>query len=110
MKRVTHGTMKDYYLCPITAKLKTLVVSCTPTVNTHPKNGTWKRTKIRNVAPWGYRLALWPVNHVEMKDEKDITTEDKALIVAKWIPSALGLIVLVRIDYEGQLQRTLLTA
>ena len=95
MGRIYNGPDDDRYISPKDAKIKTLVVQTVHDILRNPGNGTWKRTKIRNITPFLYRLALWPYSHIDMRESNVHTGEDWALLVGKWFASSLALTVLV---------------
>ena len=85
---------KDYrYISPYDGKIKTLVVQCVDDILSGPGNGTWKRTYIRNVTPIFYRVAMWPLNHVDMREGALQTPEDWALAIFKWVPASILLTI-----------------
>jgi hypothetical protein len=85
----------DFYLSPTTGKIKTLVVMTTDDILADEGNGTWKRTYIRNIVPLAYRLALWPYNHMDMRESGLQSNEDVAKLVGKWILASLSLSIVV---------------
>jgi hypothetical protein len=95
MARVTAAYKDDRYISPNDGKIKTLVVQTVDDILSQPGNSTWKRTYIRNVSPLVYRLATWPVSHIDMRVSKPTTGEDWGWLVAKWIPVSVALMVLV---------------
>jgi len=92
--RVYRGPYDDRYISCYDGKVKKLVVQTTDMIYDAPGNGTWRRTFIRNVAPWHLRLANWPMNHVDYLRGR--TDGDIPLIVVKWIAASCVLIFAVR--------------
>lgn len=85
---------KDYrYIDPKDGKIKALVVQCVDDILSGTGNGTWKRTYIRNVTPIFYRVAMWPFNHLDMREGTLKSQEDWALVIAKWIPTCILLTI-----------------
>jgi hypothetical protein len=95
MSRQSRHKRGDYGICPDTGKLKPLVVSSISSVLDLSINATYSRTEIGNVVPWSYRLALWPLSHVEYRERKEITGSEWTWIVLKWIPASLALTIMV---------------
>jgi hypothetical protein len=93
MDRETKGQKDCRYISTNDGKIRTLVVQCIDDILSGPGNGTWKRTYIRNVSPIFYRLAMWPLSHVDMREGTLETTGDWALVIAKWIPACLLLTI-----------------
>jgi hypothetical protein len=92
---VHSGENRDFYLSPTTGKIKTLVIMTTDDIITNEGNGTWKRTYIRNIVPSAYRVALWPYNHMDMRESGVQSDGDVVKLVGKWIVASLALTVLV---------------
>jgi hypothetical protein len=85
---------RDYrYISPNDGKIKTLVVHCIDDILRGPGNGTWKRTYIRNVTPVFYRVAMWPLNHLDLREGTLQRPEDWALVIVKWIPTCILLTI-----------------
>ena len=92
MGRETTNLKSDRDIAPDSGKLSKLLVSATDKVLESPKGTTWFRTPIRNVAPTGYRLALWPLDHIDQEVEvKQWSSEQWRKVVLKWIPASLGI-------------------
>lgn len=94
MRRVTESETADKYLSSYDAKPRDLTVQTVDDIYDRPGSSTWKRTFIRNIAPFHLRLANWPTNHVDYRRGQP-TADDWPWIVAKWIPTCLALIFLV---------------
>jgi hypothetical protein len=95
MSRVHSEYNNDYYLSPSTGKIKTLVVQSVDDILMNEGNGTWKRTYIRNISPLPYRVAMWPFNHIDMRESSPASDSDVAKIVGKWFLASLALTVIV---------------
>jgi len=65
LQRIYEGRFDDRYLDPVDGRVKELVVQCTDRVYCGPRNSTYKRTFIRNVAPLTLRIASWPIDHLD---------------------------------------------
>jgi hypothetical protein len=92
--RVYTGIEEDRFLLPYDVHLARMLVQTTDAVYKGPGNATWRRTFIRNVAPYIIRIANWPLNSVKVsKDHWDGT--DWAKIISKWPLSCLGLAIMV---------------
>src|SRR5262245_11578377 len=70
MDRVVFTMDRDCYISPFDGKVKTLVVQTVDDILSDSRNATWKRTYIINVAPWRYRLAMWPYSHIDTRESK----------------------------------------
>jgi hypothetical protein len=85
LRRIYEGRSDDRYLDPVDGRVKELVVQCTDRVYRGPRNSTYKRTFIRNVAPITLRIASWPIGHL---DDERISKASKRwarfLLVIKW--------------------------
>lgn len=57
--RVKKKPMMDRYLHPLDGKLRKLIVSSSDDIYEGPGTSTWRRTYIRNVAPWNVRISTW---------------------------------------------------
>jgi hypothetical protein len=97
MMRLYTGRNDDRYISPTDGKIKTLVVQSVDDILAGPANGTWKRTYIRNIVPLHYRLAMWPLNHIDMRENTHVDGGDWALIVGKWIVASVALTITVRL-------------
>jgi hypothetical protein len=97
MTRQTTGPKIDCYISPNDGKLNTLVVSATNDVLAIPGTGTWKRTEVRNVVPWSYRIALWPTNHTDVA-AKHWDSNDWIFVGLKWIPAILFMSICVSLS------------
>jgi hypothetical protein len=83
MQRVHHGPCDDRFINPGDGKVVELVVQCTDRVYKGPRNSTYKRTFIRNVAPKTLRIANWPMNHLDY-NLSDRKAWSYFLMVVKW--------------------------
>lgn len=85
LQRIYEGPFDDRYLDPVDGRVKELVVQCTDRVYRGPRNSTYKRTFIRNVATITLRVASWPMDHL---DDEPRTKASKMwarfLVVVKW--------------------------
>jgi hypothetical protein len=90
LTRVSTSKKRDCYLSPNDGKIKTLVVSATYDMIEQAGAVTWKRTKVRNVVPWMYRIALWPFNHTALEVEH-WSSDEWLWVTLKWIPACLCL-------------------
>lgn len=86
--------MDERRISPNDGKYKGLLVQSTDDVFTGSPNGTWKRTFIRNIAPYNVRLASWPTSHIN-PDDANVESSDYVFAVLKWIPACAGLAVVV---------------
>ncbi|KAJ5655058.1 hypothetical protein N7490_002061 [Penicillium lividum] len=64
-QRVYHGSSDERFLDPVDGRVKELIIQCTDKVYRGPKNSTYKRTFIRNVAPLTLWLANWPMSGLD---------------------------------------------
>lgn len=85
------GGYDDRYLSPYDGKIKRLVVQATDDVYDNTKNGTWRRTFIRNISPFYLRLANWPLNHVDYTRKGGPTSEDWPMICVKWFIASIAI-------------------
>jgi hypothetical protein len=110
LSRIHSEYNNDYYLSPSTGKIKSLVVQSVDDVLSNEGNGTWKRTYIRTIAPLPYRLAMWPFNHIDMRESSPESNSDVAKIVGKWFVASLALTVVVsRPSWSASTSATVLT-
>src|SRR5436305_15305871 len=63
--RTNNRINEDFFLDPYDVHLARLMVRSTDEIYGGPDNATWRRTFIRNQAPWAIRLAHWPFNSVK---------------------------------------------
>ena len=83
--RIFEGSSDDRFLDPIDGAVKELVVQCVDRIYKGPRNSTYKRTFIRNVAPITLRIATWPVSDLQNEPEsKSHDWRAKLLIAIKW--------------------------
>lgn len=83
--RIFQGPPDDRFLNPIDGAVKELVVQCTDRIFTGPRNSTYKRTCIRNVAPITLRIANWPMSHLTNEPQnKSQERRAKLLLAVKW--------------------------
>lgn len=59
-----------------------------------PRNSTWRRTFVRNMAPWSIRIANWPLNTTPIGAEH-WSPEDWTWIIVKWPVSCFLLVFTV---------------
>lgn len=97
MQRSDQFPAEDYYLSPYDGHLAKLFVQCTQPIYDAQPNSTWRRTFIRNQSPLILQVANW-VLHSLPTDDRDISGEDVALMVLKWIPSCAAILLLVRLN------------
>lgn len=57
--RISKKPLMDRYLHPLDGKLRKLIVASTDDIYKGPGTSTWRRTYVRNVAPWNVRIATW---------------------------------------------------
>ena len=88
--RVTTRINEDRFLDPFDVHLARLMVQSTDEIYSGPDNATWRRTFIRNQAPWAIRFANWPFNSVKI-DKKHWDGSDWTMIVLKWPFACVGL-------------------
>jgi hypothetical protein len=74
--------------------IERMMVQCTDDIYEGPRNSTWRRTFVRNMAPWAIRIANWPMNTTPI-DSKYWSSEDWVWIVVKWPVSCFLLIFTV---------------
>ena len=94
MQRAHEFDPNDYYLSPYDGHLAKLVVQTTQEIYDANPNSTWRRTFMRNQSPFILRAANW-VLHSIPKDG-DVSSSDFAIMAAKWIPSCIVILFLVR--------------
>jgi hypothetical protein len=88
------GIEEDRFILPYDVHLARMLVQTTDDVYDGPGNATWRRTFIRNVAPYVIRIANWPFNSVKVNKEYWDST-DWTMIILKWPVSCLGLAIMV---------------
>ena len=61
-------------------------------------NSTWERTVVRNAGPRILRIALFPTRALPVGKRSDLHSwewVDWAIVITRWIPSVLGIFILV---------------
>ncbi|KAK9424360.1 hypothetical protein SUNI508_13683 [Seiridium unicorne] len=53
---------EDRHLHPMDGKLRKLIVASSDEIYEAPGTSTWRRTYVRNVAPWNVRIAAWVID------------------------------------------------
>lgn len=88
----------DRYISRYDGKIKKLTIQAVDTTYDGPANTTWRRTFIRNKAPRYFRLANWPLDHVDYRTYPNPTSEqmDMPRVIGKWIVATILLVVVVR--------------
>ncbi|TKA61519.1 hypothetical protein B0A49_08340, partial [Cryomyces minteri] len=94
MARIWNGVVDDRYLSPYDGHVSKLVVQTTDEIYDNPGNSTYRRTYIRNISPSKLRLAHWPTSHIDYVSGKS-QSGDIAWVIAKWIPAALALTIML---------------
>lgn len=89
--RVSEFTMDDRYLSPSDGHLAKLHAQATDYIYEQGGTVTWRRTYIRSVAPWGHRVATWPIDS-EIDPQ---SWKDWSIIILKFIPASLALTFVV---------------
>jgi hypothetical protein len=85
LQRIYEGQFDDRYIDPVDGRVKELVVQCTDRVYLGPRNSTYKRTFIRNVAPITLRVANWPMGHLDDESKRKASKHRvRFLVVVKW--------------------------
>ena len=92
--RVSTGVNEDRFLNPVDVHLQRLMVQSADEIYCGPDNATWRRTFIRNQAPWAIRLANLPFNSVKT-DKEHWDGSDWTMIVLKWPVACAGLVFTV---------------
>ncbi|KAH8646611.1 hypothetical protein BGZ60DRAFT_535595 [Tricladium varicosporioides] len=82
MMRVYTGPVDDRYLSPWDGHLAKLHVQATDGLYDSHGTTTWRRTYIRNVAPWNVRIATWPIDSAIDAE----SWKDWAIVLLKFIP------------------------
>lgn len=77
MDREWTGDYDDRYISAWDGKISKLVVQAVDDVYDSTPNSTWRRTFVRNVAPYYLRLANWPFSHVDYSRGGGPTSEGK---------------------------------
>jgi hypothetical protein len=93
--RVTTRINEDRFLDPFDVHLARLMVQSTDEIYSGPDNATWRRTFIRNQAPWAIRVANWPFSSAK-GDKSNWDRSEWAIIILKWLVSCFGLAFTVR--------------
>lgn len=100
MGRIKKGdTAYDCTINPSTGKFEPLCVQTTDSLCAVP-NSTWDRTIIRNGAPRLFRLASFAFRGIPVARRHDLkmwTKYDWASVTSRWVPSSLGIFILVSI-------------
>lgn len=94
MQRGKFHPSDDYYLSPYDGHLAKLFVQSTQAIYDSNPNSTWRRTFIRNQSPLILQVANW-VLHSVPTDDREVKGEDFIMMALKWIPSCLGILLLV---------------
>ncbi|KIW19459.1 hypothetical protein PV08_00031 [Exophiala spinifera] len=89
VSRIHTGQDDDRFLA-LDSHLERMMVQCTDEIYEGPRNSTWRRTFLRNMAPWTIRIANWPMNTAPI-DSKHWTQNDWLWIIAKWPVSCICL-------------------
>lgn len=94
MARSSHFMPEDFYLSPTDCHLAKLMVQCSQEVYDANPNSTWRRTFVRDVSPLLLRVANWALKSIPNED-RPMTGEEIAIVVAKWLPANIALLLLV---------------
>ena len=89
VSRIYTGIEEDRFI-HADRHLARMMVQCTDEVYEGPVNSTWRRTFIRNMAPYAIRVANWPINTAPI-DSKHWSQKDWMIIVLKWPVSCIVL-------------------
>lgn len=57
--RASKKPLMDRYLHPMDGRLRKLIVASSDDIYEGPGTSTWRRTYVRNVAPWNVSIATW---------------------------------------------------
>lgn len=82
MMRVYTGPVDDRYLSPWDGHLAKLYIQATDGLYDSHGTTTWRRTYIRNVAPWNVRIATWPIDSAIDAE----SWKDWGIVLLKFIP------------------------
>lgn len=130
MRRIWKGSEDDRYLDPTDGRVRDLVVQATNDIYDEPNKTTWRRVYMKNVSSPIVRLAYWPVGSSRALESRIIRDIDWGHIlnapeeeqgrssntqwnwqhlkpaVIRWIPSCLGLLLVVRYPGSSNWQGT----
>ncbi|KAJ9606942.1 hypothetical protein H2200_008953 [Cladophialophora chaetospira] len=90
VNRVVNKIEEDRFI-QIDRHIERMMVQCTDEIYEGPRNSTWRRTFVRNMAPWAIRIANWPLNTTPI-DAKHWSNEDWMWIIVKWPVSCVLLV------------------
>lgn len=76
MDRQWAGDYDDRYISSWDGKISKLVVQAVDEIYDNNTGSTYRRTFIRNVAPFYLRLANWPFNHVDPRKNNGMPTSE----------------------------------
>src|ERR1700761_6182893 len=93
VNRIFNGIEEDRFIAA-DRHIERMMVQCSDEIYDGPRNSTWRRTFVRNMAPWAIRIANWPLNTTPI-DSKHWSGEDWLWIVVKWPFSCFFLIFTV---------------
>jgi hypothetical protein len=96
-RRKTRGKIEDRCLNPTDGQLGILVVQSTSAVYNERNRTTWRRTYIENISSYIVRLAYWPTAGIERSFD-DWQREDWLYAGLRWLPSCIGLLIVVRFE------------
>ncbi|KAF2183969.1 hypothetical protein K469DRAFT_739696 [Zopfia rhizophila CBS 207.26] len=85
------GDYDDRYISACDGRVSKLVVQAVDDIYDNTLNSTWRRTFIRNMAPFYLRLANWPLNHIDYARNGGPTGEDWPLIIGKWFLATIAI-------------------
>ena len=91
--RIFNGIEEDRFIA-LDRHIERMMVQCTDEIYEGPRNSTWRRTFVRNMAPWAVRIANWPLNKTPL-NKQHWSTEDWFWVVVKWPVSCFFLIFTV---------------
>jgi hypothetical protein len=96
-RRKTRGKVEDRRLDPEDGQIGILVVQATSAVYNQRNSTTWRRTYIENISSYIVRLAYWPTAGIERNFE-DWKREDWLYAGLRWLPSSIGLMIVVCLE------------
>ncbi|KAL5326555.1 hypothetical protein ACEPPN_004241 [Leptodophora sp. 'Broadleaf-Isolate-01'] len=101
LQRVHEGPSDDRYINPVDGRVMELIVQCADRVYRGPRNSTYRRTYIRNVAPIMLRVADWPSQHLDDDEQKSRGAKiwGRFLFVVKWPITCFVLNHIIGIPY-----------
>lgn len=115
--RAYEGLEDDQYLDPIDGRVQKLFVQTIKQIYDTDNDTSWRRTYIENMSPWILRLAWWSRAGLVTKNRdhsakrgawKDVQARTASLnaeqwtqLGIRWIPSCIGLLILVS-DFDAQ--------